>query len=56
VVVVGRTSASGWVSVPFVLVPYDGVFDRFNLAALRGCHTLNVSLRLLQLPVYASDI
>jgi hypothetical protein len=22
----------------------DGVFNRFNLAALRGCHTLNVCL------------
>jgi hypothetical protein len=39
VVVVGRTSASGWVSVPCVLVPSDGVFGRSDLAALRGCHT-----------------
>jgi hypothetical protein len=42
VVVVGRTSVPGWVSAPFALVPSDGVFGRFDLAALRGCHTLNV--------------
>jgi hypothetical protein len=39
VIVVGRTSASGWVSPPFALVPSDGVFVRFDVAALRGCHT-----------------
>jgi hypothetical protein len=38
------SSPSGWVSAPFVLVPSDGVFGRFDLAALRGCHTLNVCL------------
>jgi hypothetical protein len=32
------------VSVPFVLVLSKGVFGRFDLAALRGCHTLNVCL------------
>jgi hypothetical protein len=31
-------------SAPFLLVPSDGVFGRFDLAALRGCHTLNVCL------------
>jgi hypothetical protein len=35
-------SASKWVSAPSVLVPSDGVFGRFDLAALRGCHSLNV--------------
>jgi hypothetical protein len=25
-----------------VLVPSGGVFSRFDLAALRGCHTFNV--------------
>jgi hypothetical protein len=44
VIVVGRTSASGWVSAPFALVPSDGVFGRLDLAALRGCHTLHVCL------------
>jgi hypothetical protein len=44
VIVVGGTSASGWVSAPFVLVPSNGVFGRFDLAALCGCHTLNVCL------------
>jgi hypothetical protein len=44
VVVVARTSIPGWVRAPFVLVPSDGVFGRFDLAALRGCHTLNVCL------------
>jgi hypothetical protein len=39
VIVVGKTSASGWVSAPFVLVPYDGVFGPFDLTALCGCHT-----------------
>jgi hypothetical protein len=38
---------SGWVTAPFVLVPSDGVFGRFDLAALRGCHTLNVCLFVL---------
>jgi hypothetical protein len=42
VVAVGRTSVSGWVAAPFVLVPSGGVFGRLDLAALRGCHTLNV--------------
>jgi hypothetical protein len=42
--VVGRTSACGWVSAPFVFIPSDGVFGRFILAALRGCHTLNFCL------------
>jgi hypothetical protein len=39
VIAVGRTSVSGWVTAPFVLVPSDGVFGHFDLAALRGCHT-----------------
>jgi hypothetical protein len=39
VIAVGRTSVSGWVTAPFGLVPFDGVFGRFDLAALRGCHT-----------------
>jgi hypothetical protein len=42
VIVVGQTSASGWILAPLVLVPSDGVFGRFDLAALRGCHTFNV--------------
>jgi hypothetical protein len=45
-----RGSASGWVSAPsfcFHLSRSDGVFGRFDLAALRGCHTLNVCLLLL---------
>jgi hypothetical protein len=29
---------------PFVLVPSDGVFGRFDQAALRGCHTSNVCI------------
>jgi hypothetical protein len=37
----GWSSVSGWVTAPFVLLPSDGVFGRFDLAALRGCHTLN---------------
>jgi hypothetical protein len=43
VIVVGKASASGWGSAPFILVPPDGVFGRTfppHLAALRGCHTL----------------
>jgi hypothetical protein len=32
-------SASGWVSAPFVLVPSNSVFGRFDLAALRNYHT-----------------
>jgi hypothetical protein len=44
VIAVCRTSVSGWVTAPFALVPSDGVFGRFDLAALRGCHTLNVCL------------
>jgi hypothetical protein len=42
------------VSAPFVLVLPDGVFGRSDLAALRGCHTLNVCLfvyYILYLPV-----
>jgi hypothetical protein len=35
---------SGWVVAPSVLVPSDGVFGRFDLVALCGCHTLNVCL------------
>jgi hypothetical protein len=46
VVVVGRTSASDWLSAPIVLVPSDGVFGRCDLAALRGCHTFNVCMFL----------
>jgi hypothetical protein len=42
VVCVVRTSASGSVQAPFVLVPSDGVFGRFDLAALRSCRTLKV--------------
>jgi hypothetical protein len=44
VIVVGRPSAPGWVLAPHILVPSDGVFGRFDLAALRGCHTFNVCL------------
>jgi hypothetical protein len=44
VIAVGRTSVSGWVTAPFVLLPSDGVLGLFDLAALRGCHTLNVCL------------
>jgi hypothetical protein len=40
----GRHSVSGWVVAPSVLVPSDGVFGRFDLVALCGCHTLNVCL------------
>ena len=29
------------------LDPSDGVFGCFNVAALRGCHTLNVCLLLV---------
>jgi hypothetical protein len=36
----GRQSVSGWVIAPSVLVPSDGVFGRFDLVALCGCHTL----------------
>jgi hypothetical protein len=39
VIIVGMTFASRWVLAPFVLVLSDGVFGRFDLAALRGCHT-----------------
>jgi hypothetical protein len=38
----GRHSVSGRVVAPSVLVPSDGVFGRFDLVALCGCHTLNV--------------
>jgi hypothetical protein len=41
---IGRHSVSGWVVAPSVLVPSDGVFGRFDLVALCGCHTLNVCL------------
>jgi hypothetical protein len=40
----GRHSVSGWIIAPSVLVPSDGVFGRFDLVALCGCHTLNVCL------------
>jgi hypothetical protein len=30
--------------IPFALVPSDGVFGRFDLATLCGCHTLIVCL------------
>jgi hypothetical protein len=33
VIVVGRTSLSGWVPVPYVLVPSDVVFGRFDLSS-----------------------
>jgi hypothetical protein len=42
VIAVSRTFVSGWVTAPFVVVPYDGVFARFDPVALRGCHTLYV--------------
>jgi hypothetical protein len=35
------------VTAPFVLVSSDGVFGRFDLAALRGCHNLNDCLFVL---------
>jgi hypothetical protein len=40
----GRHSVPGWVVAPSVLVPSDGVFGRFDLVAMCGCHTLNVCL------------
>jgi hypothetical protein len=40
-IVVGITSASGW-GWPFVLNPSVGMFGRFDLAALRGCQTVNL--------------
>jgi hypothetical protein len=40
----GRHSVPGWVVAPSVLVRSDGVFGRFDLVALCGCHTLNVCL------------
>jgi hypothetical protein len=43
------SSAAGWVSTPFVLVPPNVVFGRFDRAALRGCHTLNVCLFVYEL-------
>jgi hypothetical protein len=39
----GRLSVSEY-SEPSVLVPSDGVFGRFDLVALSGCHTLDVCL------------
>jgi hypothetical protein len=33
-----------WVVAPSVLVPSNGVFGRFDLVALCGCHTLNACL------------
>jgi hypothetical protein len=38
-----------------VVVPSNGVFGRFDLAALRGCHTLNVCL-FVNLPLALSPI
>ena len=32
---------------PLLLDPFDGVFGRFGLAALCGCHTLNVCYVML---------
>jgi hypothetical protein len=49
VIVVGRASASGWVSAPFVLGSSDGVFGRFDLAALRGCTPVMLFVYLLGL-------
>jgi hypothetical protein len=47
-ILVGRNlvgkSVSGWVTAPYVLVPSDSVFGRFDLVAMCGCHTLNVCL------------
>jgi hypothetical protein len=40
----GTHSVSGWIIAPSILVPSDGVFGRFDLVALCGCHTLNVCL------------
>ena len=37
------------VSNPLCLDPSDGVFGRFDLAALCGCHTLNVCYLLCSL-------
>jgi len=36
--------SSAWLVVwkPLCLDPSDGVFDRFDLAALCGCHTFNL--------------
>jgi hypothetical protein len=40
----GRHYVSVWVVAPSVLVPSNGVFGRFDLVALCGCHTFNVCL------------
>jgi hypothetical protein len=40
----GDAADSIWILAPFVLLPSDGVFGRFDLAALCGCHTLYVCL------------
>ena len=36
-----------WYGTHCVLDPSDGVFGRFDLAALGGCHTLNVCYVML---------
>ena len=36
-----------WYGTHCVLDPSDGVFGRFDLAALCGCHTLNVCYVML---------
>jgi hypothetical protein len=41
---VGWLGSCFWVWTPFVLVPSDDVFGRFNLAAFCHCHTLNFRL------------
>jgi hypothetical protein len=59
IVLDGRHSVSGWVVAPSVLVPSNGVFGRFDLVALCGCHTLNVCLVGLEgliVCVWSSDL
>jgi hypothetical protein len=40
-----------FVLAPFVVVPSDGVFGRFDLAALRSCHTLFACLFICLVPL-----
>ena len=39
---------------PLCLDPSDGVFGRFDLAALCGCHTLNVCCCYIHSSIYKS--
>ena len=42
-----RVHHLSWYGTHCVLDPSDGVFGRFDLAALGGCHTLNVCYVML---------